>query len=271
MPTRMGGYLNGLIFLMFLLSIGYSNNLLLIFTLVLFGFNLLWLIQTHYYLSGMRPGFIQLEDSFAFESSQLKIQWQSQVDRSAGLQLALESGEHTYLVRDHWVSFPTRGVLNFEHLKVATEMPFGLYQAWIYLPIKLEAYVYPERLKEVPPINGARANNEGGLTSYTKGVHDFSGLNPYQNDESKRISWKHYARSGDLLIKEGEEAQSTEIHFVLHPDVPDKEVILSEMATQMVYCQQQEMVFSLQTPFAQIRSGIGQEHLQKCLRELCRC
>ena len=54
MPTRMGGYLNGLIFLMFLLSVGYSNNLLLIFTLFLFGLNLICCIHTHYHLNALK-------------------------------------------------------------------------------------------------------------------------------------------------------------------------------------------------------------------------
>lgn len=75
LPTRMGGYLNGLIFLMILLSIGYSNNLLLIFTLVLFSFNLIWIIQTHFNLNQLRLARMKIADGYADSKTQLTLSW----------------------------------------------------------------------------------------------------------------------------------------------------------------------------------------------------
>src|SRR5215212_6754965 len=75
LPTRMGGYLNGLIFLMFLLSVGYNNNLLLIFTLFLFGLNLIWVIQTHFHLHALKIETLIIDEGHAGEALHVKALW----------------------------------------------------------------------------------------------------------------------------------------------------------------------------------------------------
>lgn len=271
-PTRMGGYLNGLIFLMFLLSVGYGNNLLLIFTLFLFGFNMLWLIQTHFYLHRFKGPRITIEDSFAREDALILIQWDRSSEDSQGLEMNLETVDHSYLIKKGSCRFPSRGVWSFTHLKVSTELPYGLYRAWIYHPLQnVNAFVYPEKLKEVPPLDIKGEIDEGELAAQEKGLHDFWGLGPYEGEESRRISWKHYARSGALVIKEGEKFSSSKISFRYYPELPDKEVELSRLATQMLYCQKNEINFSLNTGTFKNEADRSQKHLKECLRELSKC
>lgn len=272
LPTRMGGYLNGLIFLMFLLSLGYSNNLLLIFTLVLFGFNLLWVIQTHYYLHALRPDTVVIHDSFASENAVVEVSWKSTPDGPHQWEIWLESSAESFsLGRTGLVTFPKRGVWDFLHLQLRTEMPFGLYRAWIYLPIKTRAYVYPARLKISPPLQNETTLGEGDISSLLKGPDDFLNLNAYQGEESRKIYWKHYARSGELLVKEGEELKASEIRFHLSPGIQDKEWELSKMATQMVECLKTENPFMLETPKLKTRFDKTERHLKECLRELAQC
>lgn len=280
MPTRMGGYLNGLVFLMFLLSVGYSNNLLLIFTLFLFGLNLIWVIQTHYHLHPLKIENLSSIDGHAKDPSLIKVNWKNAPHGPYQWRLKLESENDSLEVStlndsetesNGQVIFPKRGVWKFQHLKVSTEMPFGLYKAWIYLPIEFSAFAWPAKLKDVPPVNTMNAEQEGELHGGLPGPHDVRDLGPYQGEEARKISWKHYAKSGELVVKEGEEFTNAKVHFKIPPNVPDKEFILSLMATQMVQCHRTDTTYDLVTPLKKTPPGSGEKHFQECMRELTKC
>lgn len=275
MPTKMGGYLNGLIFLMFLLAVGYNNNLLLIFTLFLFGLNLVWVIQTHFYLGSLKLQAIDIEDAYANEKSLVSIYWKKAPSGPYKWEMALENAsdiKHVNSVSDSesistgHVAMDKRGLWKFEHLKIKTQMPFGLYQVWIYLPILTKVYVYPAKLAEVKPLILKDSNEEGDHSSLKSGPHDIWNLGPYEAEESRRISWKHYARSGELVVKEGEELIKSEITFKVVSTEQNKEFLLSQMATQMFHCSRNETVFFLETADKRRLSG-----LTECLRELSVC
>lgn len=280
MPTKMGGYLNGLIFLMFLLAVGYNNNLLLIFTLFLFGFNLIWVIQTHYHLHALKVSSVSIEDNHAGEPHLVKVNWKKSPGTPLEWQIGLETEHDSYSMRmfSHdekssvgEVKLNKRGIWNFYHIKVATEKPFGLYRSWVYLAVPAKAFVYPERLKDVPPVMPLEHTSDGDLASLKKGPHDVSNLSPYQGESSKFISWKHYARSGDLVVKEGEELSKRLIHFRLNPYHPEKELILSQMATQMVQCGKESISFTFESPHKKLGPGFDGKYLSECLRELAAC
>lgn len=275
MPTRMGGYLNGLIFLLFLLSLGYSNNLLLIFTLFLFGLNLIWVIQSHFYMKTLKLSSVVVQDHFAKEKTQALIFWEQTPTRPYLWNLSLLSSHDEFILEaissnekfsDGQVKFSTRGVRPLTHLKVQTEMPFGLYSTWIYYPISLLVYVYPARLQEVPELLSLKKHEEGDFSSLRTGPHDVWNLAPYQGEESRKISWKHYARSGELVVKEGEELTKAQIHFRLTDLSDNKEHVLSQMATQMFNCSKLDQTFTLETIDKKIHTG-----LHECLRELAKC
>jgi uncharacterized protein (DUF58 family) len=275
----MGGYLNGLIFLMFMLSLGYSNNLLLIFTLFLFGLNLVWVIQTHFHLHALKLDTIFIQDGHANEKVLVHIHLKKRPPGPHQWNIQLEGNKSHFI--DHCdntentiigqVIFSKRGVLDFQHLKVRTEMPFGLYQAWIYFPVTVKAYVYPAILQNIQLQDFHNSHLEGENSSLKPGPHDIWNLGPYQGEESRKISWKHYARSGELVVKEGEELTQAEVQFNYHGEENDKEYALSKLATLMVQCVRSETAFGLDTPHLKIRPGHNAKHLFECLRELTRC
>lgn len=280
MPTKMGGYLNGLIFLMFLLAVGYNNNLLLIFTLFLFGFNLIWVIQTHYHLHALKVSSVSIEDNHANEPQLVTVQWKKSPGAPVEWQVYLETKYDSYPLAmfSHdekssvgEVKLLKRGIWHFAHIKVASEKPFGLYRSWVYLPVEARAFVYPERLKDVPSVMPKDFFSEGDSASSKKGPHDVSNLSPYQGESSKFISWKHYARSGDLVVKEGEELSQSLIHFRLNPEHPQIEFILSQIATQMVLCANNSVSFTYEGPQIKLGPGSDGRYLAECLRELASC
>lgn len=274
-PTRMGGYLNGLIFLMFLLSLGYSNNLLLIFTIFLFAFNLLWLIQTHFHLHRLKLDSVLISSGHAGDQLGVKVFWQTAPQGPWHWQLTLESnqGEFALLNQRDEASKSEgefaplkRGQYQWHHLKVATSNPFGLYAAWIYYPLAQNSLVYPTLFPNVElPLSGKEL--EGELLEDRKGSDDFRGLSSYQGEESRKISWKHYARSGELLIKEGEEKKTPmlELELKLPQEAELKEHYLSYVATQLVECSRREIPFSLKAP------GVQASYLSDSLKVLALC
>lgn len=279
-PTRMGGYLNGLIFLMFLLSVGYSNNLLLIFTLFLFGLNLIWVIQTHFHLYALRFQEISIQDAHAGEAALVKIFWKKSPDgphrwqleiSNDELSVAIPAMESATLETIGQMTMNKRGVFVFDSLRVKSEMPFGLYQAWVYYPVSAKVWVYPAKLKDSPALTRTPSSHEGDFSSLRSGPHDVWNLAPYQGEEARKINWKQYARTGELVIKEGEELSEVVVHFELRPVIENKELILSTLATQMVHCLRHDTPFSFQTQERKLRSAKTEKHLSDCLRELAKC
>jgi uncharacterized protein (DUF58 family) len=280
LPTRMGGYLNGLIFLMFLLSVGYNNNLLLIITLFLFALNLMWVIQTHFHLHRLKIESISISDAHAGEPSQVIFHWKKYPDGPQDWNLILISNKQKIPVAitsteinrcEGQITFPKRGLIEIDHILIKTEKPFGLYKTWARIPVKVSAWVYPERLRDLPLNISQISFQEGENPTYRKGPHDVWNLGPYQNDESRKISWKHYARTGDIVVKEGEDLKRNEILFKIMPTTDDKEFMLSKVATQIVYCAKTETLFGLEFPDKKTVFASDDRHLKECLRMLTVC
>jgi hypothetical protein len=280
MPTKMGGYLNGLIFLMFLLSVGYSNNLLLIFTLFLFGLNLMWLVHTHFHMRRLEPQFLNLEDGHAGDLLNLKVLWKKSPMEGLDWKFILENHFEHYTVdriSDSEVEslgqliVKVRGVKKWSHLKVMTLRPFGLYRTWRFYPLQLTSVVYPPLLKDVSLPSSKDHSLEGENAGVKKGIQDLNVLNPYQGEGLKRVSWKHYARSGELLIKEGLDFQDRIVEFKLELPKTQQEEYLSVLASQMLLCTQKEIPFTFETPSFKRGPSFHRKHLQECLRELAQC
>lgn len=274
-PTKMGGYLNGLIFLMFLLSVGYGNNLLLIFTTFLFAFDLLWLVQTHFHLYRLKFDQLSVQTGHAGDAIGASVFWQATPKGPWNWELDLESDQgsfklsaphHNSSKSEGEISPTRRGLYHWKYLKIKTSNPFGLYQAWIYFPLSQESLVYPTLLKNVElPLSGK--DLEGELLQDKKGQDDFRGLARYANDESRKISWKHYAQSGNLLVKEGEEKKTPllELEFKLPKEPSLKENYLSYMATQLVECHRRDIPFLLRV------NNQESSQLGDCLKVLTLC
>ena len=279
-PTKMGAYFNALIFLMFLLSVGYSNNLLLIFTLTLFAFNLIWVIQTHYHLNKLSVEHIHLSDGHAgtdqsfwvgFNHSpklphewKLKLVSQSHDSKLSPIEFTQDKTTGQFICQK-------RGYFQYNYLKVITDRPFGLYIVWKYFPVKSYHFVYPSLKKELSVFDPFSLGLEGEMPTGMKGSGDIQGLANYDGHGMKRISWKHYARTGDVLIKEREAMSAQVMEFTLPNKESDIEEKLSILATQLVHCYRESIPFSLRTPKKMMGPSLHKAHLEECLKELALC
>lgn len=280
-PTRMGGYCNGLIGLMFLLSIGYSNNLLLIFTIALFGLNLIWLVNSHLHLARLMPGQVTVDDGHVGSPILVNCRWKKWPRGNRAWEISLISEQNSSGVRTITeeegrtvgeITLPFRGLYQWTHLLVKTDRPFGLYQTWIYFKVDASAHAYPALRKDLPLPSPEIHDREGTISGERKGDEGLRGLGPYQGEGPNRISWKHYAKSGELFAKEGEELKThlMRIPLKLPDDQKLREAELSRLATLMVHCHRQEIPFLF---LGKVQKGPGShlELLKDCLRELSLC
>jgi uncharacterized protein (DUF58 family) len=277
LPTRMGGYLNGLIFLLFLLSVGYNNNLLLIFTLVLFGLNLIWVMQTHYFLRSLKTGELHIEEGHAGQGQLVRLKWASHPRTAGDWELRLEGSEGEVELRvletqasevTAEIILPTRGERRWQYLKVATDLPFGLYAVWIYFKVDVASLTWPALLREVALPHPEEHPEEGDWERGARSPEGSGSLGRYDGEFSRRISWKHYARTGELLVREGEAPMAPVLHFRLRDHRTEAQ--LSMLATQLVLCQQQRHFFRLDSSRT-LGPDTGERHLRECLRELSLC
>ena len=101
-----------------------------------------------------------------------------------------------------YVQTKKRGVFYPGRLLLQTYYPVGLFRSWSWVDLGVSTIVYPR------PIFGgvmpySTTTSEEGVISLERGVDDFHGLRAYNKGDSLRhISWKSYARTGDLLVKE---------------------------------------------------------------------
>jgi uncharacterized protein (DUF58 family) len=113
-----------------------------------------------------------------------------------------------------------RGVLNFGGVTLARPDPFGLYRAFVKVPLAQSALILPKRYP-LPAIAlpGAMKYQEGGvaMASSIGRSEEFVSLREYRRgDPYRHIHWRSWAKTGKPIVKEFEDE-----FFVRHALVLD--------------------------------------------------
>ena len=102
-----------------------------------------------------------------------------------------------------------RGVLRFEGVTVARPDPFGLFRAFVKVPVSQTAVILPKRYP-VPPVAlpGSMKYQEGGIAmaSSVGRSDEFVSLREYRRgDPYRHIHWRSWAKTGKPIVKEFED------------------------------------------------------------------
>jgi hypothetical protein len=113
-----------------------------------------------------------------------------------------------------------RGVLHFGGVTLARPDPFGLYRAFVKVPLAQTTLILPKRYL-LPPIAlpGAMKYQEGGvaMASSIGRSEEFVSLREYRRgDPYRHIHWRSWAKTGKPIVKEFEDE-----FFVRHALVLD--------------------------------------------------
>lgn len=275
LPTRTGLAFAGLVFAALLGSLNYAASLGFALTFLLCGVGLVCMHHGHRNLLGISMHYLGAQPVFAGEVAQFQISLNNSSNTSRyELELFAEqqrSVPHDLRSRsDHIVSLPvnapTRGVLTLERFGIATRHPAGLFRAWSWAYLSLECVVYP---KPAPPGRPLPLQFEEGTEQWSdeRGEADFAGLRSFSpGDPPRRVAWKAYARSGQLLIKQFSGSQTTPM-LMDWDSLPDEgvEARLSQLTRWCLEAHERGARFGLKVPGQIVNPDSGVAHLNKCL------
>jgi uncharacterized protein (DUF58 family) len=272
-PNRYGFIAVALFIIFSLVAATYSNNLLFLLAFLHVSFLLISILQTARNLRYVEIETVQIPSGFPNNTVDIQI-IVSNRSRQTKLGLRVQCGSSETLIPELLSSeqklltlpflLPSQRGLNFiNRIRLSTEAPYGLFSGWLYFKMKVPFYVYPKPLGESLP-------DKRVLDSHG----EFSGLKEYiVGDSLQRISWKHSARTDQLLVKEFKD--QAEPQCLLDWEVcPQKESEqkLSQLARWILDCEAAGFNYRLRLPSIETSSSYrrGLSHANECLLSLAK-
>jgi len=277
-PTTLGIAFALMVFVMFLGSMNYANNLALALTFMLGALGLTAMHHCHRNLVGLRVRTAVSAPVFAGQSARFRIALENTA-RLARHELTV-AGEHgtapavrvqpdARAILELEVPAPRRGLLVLDHFEVATVHPFGLFRAWAFLHMDMKCIVYPRPAARglVPPPTDT---DTGGAQDLHAGDEDFSGLRSFHpGDSPRRIAWKNYAKEQGLQVKQYA-ATAVTSHVFSWDSLAgmDGETRLSQLCRWVEDAHAAGRAYGLRMPGTDIPANVGLAHRQRCLTVL---
>lgn len=293
LPTRAGLVFTGLLLVLLIAAINYSNGLAYGLTFLLASMALVALLYTHRNLHRVHisPGAAPPVFAGEVASFEVCLANDTPVPRIA---LRVEQEEARSGARPPWrmagrlevarvhlaagdnacvtLSLPTlrRGYLEAPAISLSTEFPLGIAHAWsrrVGLPLRV--LVYPRPAPPRPRV-AAMSAGEQGSSSRVRGGDDFAGLREYAAGDSLRhVHWKAVARSQGWFTKQfGGGALAA--HWLDWEALEglDTEARLSVLTRWVLDAEQDGEHYGLRLPGMVIEPGAGELQRDRCLTAL---
>jgi uncharacterized protein (DUF58 family) len=286
LPTRFGLFFSGLLLVMLIGAMNYSNSMAYALTFLLGGVLLVSMLHTYRNLRGLLISTPAPRPVYAGETMFLPLL----LDNRSGLRriaLTIEAWPEDKRQRRRLASAPLlinlapaamrrenlaikavrRGYLRPEALKISSQFPLGLFQAWSYVKSDQVGLVYPRPAgsRDLPPYSEYATEEQQGKKT---GTDDFTGFKPYRHGDSIRnIDWKAFAKEQALQVKRfsGSGASRLLLRWDHCGPGADVERRLSQLCRWALRAEQEGYYFGLEIPEARIELGKGEVHLQRCL------
>jgi len=279
LPTRTGLVAAALLFLMLLAGMNYSNSLALLLCFLLCGVTLVSMHECHAMLSGLGVLRAEAGNSYAGQLGELQVDLENAQARArSGLQLrcagcppsCFELGAGTsQRVTLHYQA-GARGRQRIERLELSSTAPLGLFRAWTWLHLPLQAIIYPEPVgdRALPAHGGEPRRTDRRM--HVGGEEEWAGLRPLQESDSPRsVAWKVYARGGPLLAAHYDAPAGMQrlLDFELLQELP-LERRLSQLARWVLECERLGESYKLRLPQLTLPAGSGDAQQRRCLTAL---
>lgn len=195
--------------------------------------------------------------------------------RRAGRAFALRVGAGEPVDRSYEFAPRRRGEHHFDHVRVSTRFPFGLFVKSLELELPATVLVYPE-------IQPAALRDDGRLGAETEEQSgdarrgdDVAGLREFvPGDALGRVHWRRSLRSGRLLVgeREGEAAGEVEVLVRVGGRAPREAIEdrIREAASEIVAHLDGGLRVGLRSPRIRIPPGAGAAHRRELLGYLAR-
>jgi len=275
LPTGFGLAFAGLLFVMLLGALNYSNNPALLLTCLLaaaagaslfFGFRA---------LSGLRLVHAQTGEVHAGAAAGLKLRFCGGARTRPSLRLRRGEARLAFALMANserevelTLSDLPRGWFRPGRVRVWTEYPLGLFQLWSWLHPDLEFLVYPAIETPAPALPAGEGREGEQINAGASEEH--SGLRDYRtSDASRLIAWKASVRHDSLLVRDAErrsgEALTLDYQALSGVDI---ETRISRLTAWVLAAEAAQRSYALRLPRETIGPGLGSRQRQACLRAL---
>ncbi len=277
LPTASGLVYGAMLATMLAGSMNYNNNLGFALTFLLAGVGIVAIYHTHRTLAGLRLNYLGAEPVFAGDPLDVRFTLANDAAQ-AREEIFLDwpgSGEVAGgmgPLDSRTVALPLatarRGPLALPPLRLGTRAPLGLTRAWTWVHLEERPIVYPRPVARAVTNRQPEAVRPAAGTS-GRGDDDFAGLRAYQSGDSpRRIAWKSYARSGELLVREYRGGSDDEPLWIDWDALPasDTETRVARLARLVIDAFEAGRTWGLRVPGMQVEPDSGREQMHRCLR-----
>ena len=281
-PTREGLMFTGVLAISLLTGINYQNSLIYLFTFILGALFYGTIFQTYRNLErlhlslvnageGVAGGTLPMAVRITDEDRQPRQALRLRVGAGDTVTVSLDAGEARVVQLP--VQARTRGPVKLPAIRLESDFPFGLIRVWTWFRPASQGLATPRPVSP-PPLEAASdaVSDEGDKTMKAAGGESDIRLRPYRlGDALKRVSWKRFARSGQLVVVDWETppADPRWLDWEQFPGV-DTELRLSYLAWHVVRLSGLEQSFGLRLPDDRLEPDTGDRHERECLNRLGR-
>ena len=279
LPTGQGLVYGATVFVMLLGSMNYANSMGFMLSFLLASLGIVAMNAIHANLLGLELTAGRAAPVFAGETARFHLAVRNHGKRGrVGVTLGAEDDDRTVTsdvaaAEQSIAPVPRlttrRGWQELGRLSLETTYPLGLFRAWSYVYLDWRVLVYPRPADPAPPLPQPQGGRGLGRPN-DLGEDDFSGLRQYQRGDSpRRIAWKASAREQELLTKRftgiGEETRW--LDWSLLPGLSDEER-LAVLCRWVLQAHTANLIYGLKLPGVTLAPSTGDEHRDRCLREL---
>ncbi|MDW8324500.1 MAG: DUF58 domain-containing protein [Burkholderiales bacterium] len=278
LPTRAGLVFLALVAAMLLGSVNYALSMGYLFSFLLLGLYCAGLFATWRNLMGLRLEAIEAPPVFAGEPLTVALHLSEPLGRSRPALAAEAIGARGMLARlparagavlTLQATAARRGRLPLAVVRLYSEYPLGLFQAWALVHTDATVLVWP-RPAGVHRLPEPGAAGDEASTGRRRGAEDFDGLRPPERGEPPaRIAWKSLARHEEALAKSfvGPAARQLWLDWCSLPTLAP-EARLSQLARWVLEAERAGRPYGLRLPGATLAPGLGLAHRNRCLTAL---
>ncbi len=160
----------------------------------------------------------------------------------------------------------TRGPLTVTPRAAAALDFLGLWATGLPVPAPVTVQVAPASEDGAPPAPLRSVPGPGDGAARTRGDEDFAGLRPYTpGDSPRQVSWRHVARTGQLLTRETDAPQGRARQLDWADTAGETEGRLSRLAAWVAQLERAGLPFALRLPGRSLPVGGGEGHARAAL------
>ncbi|MDR0274235.1 MAG: DUF58 domain-containing protein [Burkholderiaceae bacterium] len=280
LPSRAGLLLAATLGVLLVASINYQLNLGYLLTFLLAGCAAVGMVVSHETLRGLAMHLMTPASMFAGQLAVLDVKL---VNASARPRRAIGVA---LLDSQHWawadvpaqgearvqVSFkpPRRGLHHVPTLVAETQYPLGTFRVWTVWRPAAQVLVYPAPESNPPPLPPGEPRAGHGLAGMARAGGEFDGVRAWRRgDPLKLLVWKKFAKTGDLVSRDAQQAQRMELWLDFsRAGLAEAEARIARLTAWVLAADTQNLDWGLRLPGLEIAPDSGAAHRLRCLEAL---